>query len=91
MTRRALAAGMIIAALATGCSSYNDKRGIGDAPVGPTQGGPAEIVTFPDKFANVANKCDGHGHRVYSTTRPAPVVVITDTTCPGGPAVQVAK
>ena len=44
---------------------------------------PAEVINFPDQFANVAHKCDGHGHRVYSTTRQAPVVVIDDPSCAG--------
>ena len=26
----------------------------------------AEVIAFPDKFRNVAHKCDGYGHRVYS-------------------------
>lgn len=40
---------------------------------------------MPDEFANVAMACDGHGHRVYTTTRAnAGPVVITDPSCPGG-------
>ena len=43
--------------------------------------GPAEVIAMPDQFRNVAHKCDGHGHRVYSTTRVAPPVVVDDPTC----------
>jgi hypothetical protein len=65
----------------TGCNAVNDARGRGDAPVGSKDDAPAEVINFPDQFANVAHKCDGHGHRVYSTTRQAPVVVIDDPSC----------
>ena len=41
-------------------------------PSGRFDDSPAEVINFPDQFANVAHKCDGHGHRVYSTTRQAP-------------------
>lgn len=40
---------------------------------------PAEVIAFPDKFSNVAHKCDGHGHRVYSNSKAA--FVIDDPTC----------
>jgi len=49
----------------------------------------AEVIAFPDKFRNVANKCDKHGHRVYSSssgnsgTYPN-LFVIDDPSCPGG-------
>jgi len=29
---------------------------------------PAEVIAMPDAFRNVAHKCDGHGHRVYSSS-----------------------
>lgn len=78
--------GSVVAVLAmAGCSSYNDQRGRGDAPIGPFDDSPAEVINFPDRFANVASKCDGHGHRVYSTTREAAVTVIDDPSCPGAP------
>jgi hypothetical protein len=64
--------------LAAGC---RDTSSTGDAPTGPVDDAPAQVINFPDKFANVAHKCDGHGHRVYSTTRVAPPVVIDDPTC----------
>jgi hypothetical protein len=85
--RPVLAAVLLFAVLSVGlagCNNFNNKRGQGDAPVGRTDDAPAEVINFPNKFANVADKCDGHGHRVYSTTREASVVVIDDPSCPGG-------
>ncbi len=82
--RRRLAVVVVgLALVAGGCSGFNDEGGRGDAPIGPFDDSPAEVLNFPDKFANVAHKCDGHGHRVYSTTRPAPPVVIDDPSCRG--------
>lgn len=66
------------------CSGYNDDRGKGDAPVTNQDDSPAQVINFPDGFANVAVKCDGNGFRIYSTTRVAPPVVVPDRTC-GGP------
>lgn len=87
--RKGLVAAILIACFTmmtiAACSSYNDKRGRGDAPIGPFDDSPAEVINMPDRFANVANKCDGHGHRVYSTTREAAVTVIADPSCSAGP------
>ncbi len=82
--RRRLTIAVLTLALglvASGCNARNDARGRGDAPVGEYDDSAAEVINFPDQFANVAHKCDGHGHRVYSTTRQAPVVVIDDPSC----------
>lgn len=72
----------------TGCTGWSDANGRGDAPVGPIDRSGAEVINFPDTYGNVAHKCDGHGHRVYTNTRGdqtgAFVVVISDSTCPGG-------
>lgn len=35
-----------------------------DSSRGDTNEGPADVITFPDGFNNVATKCD-HGNRVY--------------------------
>lgn len=35
-----------------------------DAPRGASNTNPADTITFPDGFSNVATKCD-HGNRVY--------------------------
>jgi hypothetical protein len=66
----------------TGCAQKSN--GTQDAPVNQqlTDNTPAEIINFPDKFANVAVKCDHHGHRIYSTTRQAQPVVVADSSCP---------
>jgi hypothetical protein len=54
---------------------------------------PAEVIAFPDKFRNIAHKCDGHGHRVYSGSTGnsgtyAQLYVIDDPSCPGGVTVK---
>ncbi len=82
MRRRLIVAAAALALVAGGCSGFNDERGRGDAPIGPFDDSPAEVINFPDQFANVAHKCDGHGHRVFSSTRQAPPVVIDDPSCP---------
>jgi hypothetical protein len=51
---------------------------------------PAEVIAMPDKFRNIATKCDGHGHRVYMNStgdsgNSANIFVIDDPSCPGGP------
>jgi hypothetical protein len=49
----------------------------------------AEVIAFPNRFRNVAHKCDGHGHRVYSGSTGssgtyAQLYVVADPSCPGG-------
>jgi hypothetical protein len=49
----------------------------------------AEVIAMPDAFRNIAHKCDGHGHRVYSNSTGdsgsgAQLFVIEDPSCPGG-------
>jgi hypothetical protein len=49
---------------------------------------PAEVIAMPDQFRNVAHKCDGHGHRVYSNSTggegsSSHIVVIDDPSCGG--------
>lgn len=68
----------------TACDLDDEDSGLGDAGVGPQDTSKADIINFPDLFANIAMKCDGHGHRVYVSTRNAPPVVVTDSSCPGG-------
>ena len=48
----------------------------------------AEVIAMPDKFRNVAHKCDGHGHRVFSSStgdsgNAAQVFVVNDPKCGG--------
>lgn len=79
-----------LVALIAGCGAqdaFNDDRGKGDAPVGETDDSEAEVINMPNEFANIAHKCDGHGHRVYTTTHgggPREIAVIDDPSCPGG-------
>jgi hypothetical protein len=83
--KRAIAACAAAGVLLTGCSGFNESRGRGDAPVGQVDDTPAEVINYPDLFANIASKCDHHGHRVYVTTRDnSSPVILTDPGCPGG-------
>jgi hypothetical protein len=88
-----LSAAAIAAALA-GCSqkSLEPYR---DAPVSGHQSSPAEVIEMPDGFSNVADKCDGHGHRVYVVFHNdgsyGSVAAISDPTCPGGGAAVTSK
>lgn len=69
------------------CSEFDDARGLGDAPIKSRDDTGAEVVNFPNQFANVAHKCDGHGHRIYVVTHgksDAPPVVIDDPSCAPG-------
>lgn len=55
-----------------GCSvkdQIDTSRGRGDAPVANVDNTPKEVVQFPDRFSNVAHACDGHGHRIFVTTK----------------------
>ncbi len=50
--------------------------------------GPAEVIAMPDQFRNVAHKCDGHGHRVFSNSTGgegmgAQLFVVDDPACGG--------
>jgi hypothetical protein len=85
-----LVAGLVLAGtlvLGTGCGvqdRFNERRGRGDATVGRVDDSPKEVIQFPDRFSNVAHACDGHGHRVYVTTKSDTsrfMSVINDETC----------
>lgn len=65
-----------------GCA--RESAGTKDSPiVHPTDNHPAHVINFPNGFANVAWKCDGEGHRIYTTTRDAAPVVVDDSSCGG--------
>lgn len=67
MTKKKVALAVVAAALFGGaCQSGFQKitERYRDAPRGETNDGPADIVTMPDGFSNVAAKCD-NGNRVY--------------------------
>lgn len=71
----------------TGCGindKMNEKRGRGDAATGKIDDEPKEVIQFPDRFSNVAHACDGHGHRVYVSTKSdgsRAMFVTADPTC----------
>lgn len=59
-----------------------------DAERGSTNDSPADTITMPDGFSNVATKCD-HGNRLYSafhgdSAYGAISVVANDPTCAAG-------
>lgn len=70
-----------------GCSVKNQidtSRGRGDAPVGNVDNTPKDVIQFPDRFSNVSEACDGHGHRVFVTTKSdnsRMMQVIADPSC----------
>ncbi len=72
-----------------GCSAkdkLDESRGRGDAPVGVVDDERKDVIQFPDRFSNVAHSCDGHGHRVYVTTKSDQsrfLAVIDDASCGG--------
>lgn len=85
--RRVLAA-VASAALLTLTLSACDKglERYQDAPVGTRDAAtPADLISFPDGYSNVAQKCDGHGHRVYvafhGDQNYAALAVVDDPTC----------
>lgn len=66
MKRAAAVIGAALAALSlSACSSMTES--FNDAPVEYKDDGPARIHSMPDGFANFADKCDGFGHRVFTT------------------------
>jgi hypothetical protein len=74
----------VAATALTGCSSYNDSRGKGDAPIGKYDDAPVFVRNQPDGFQNVAFSCIGL-NGVYTTTREAaPVVIADDPNCSEG-------
>lgn len=74
----------LAAAGAVGCAG--DDKSHKDSPTGRVDRTRAEITAMPNDFGNVANKCDGHGHRIFVTTNtdstPSQLVVLDDPSCP---------
>jgi len=94
MTRntRIISGGLMAAVLLSGtaaCSSYNDARGKGDAPVAGRHGDdtPKYVTNNPDGFGNIVTGCvyGAKGWRYFATTKsdktPANIVVRADKTC----------
>lgn len=82
----ALAVGVTIATTAAGCDKYNEPYR--DAPRTNTSNvAPAQVITMPDGFNNLASKCDGpnrvyvvyHGDHTYGSV----AVVPNDPRCTG--------
>lgn len=62
--KRALAAAVVLTLLVSGCGAKG-KEPFKDAPrSGTSNTGPADTITMPDGFSNLATKCD-HGNRIY--------------------------
>lgn len=85
--RTIIAAILAIAAaggVLTGCAKITEP--FNDAPVSGHINGPAEIGSMPDGFNNFAEKCDGHGNRVFvifhSDSAYGSVFAMKDPTCP---------
>jgi len=74
----------LAAAGAAGCAGNDTSHK--DSPTGRVDRSRAEVAAMPNDFGNVANKCDGHGHRIFVTTNtdsnPSQLVVLNDPTCP---------
>lgn|GEM_PF-1489061 len=85
-----MGAGAAVALLTTmallgGCEKLAEP--FNDAPRGIENNAPADIITNPDGFSNVATKCD-HGNRLYvafhgDSAYAAITVVPADPTCVG--------
>lgn len=72
MRRLSVAAVVLVLTVIAGCGwqdEQNERRGRGDAPVGIVTDEPVDVIQMPDRFSNVATACDGHGHRVFVTTK----------------------
>lgn len=75
----------VLAISLTGCGKYTEP--FKDAPRDGVNDSPAQTVTMPDGFNNLATKCD-HGNRVYTlyhndAAYGGVAVVPHDPTCAG--------
>ena len=62
----------------------NEKRGRGDSGVNVIDDTDKDVIQMPDRFSNVAHACDGHGHRVFVTTKSDQsrfMAVVDDPSC----------
>lgn len=80
-----LGAGLLSVGLLSGCGLDKIQEPYHDADRGVTNNDPADIVTNPDGFSNLATKCD-HGNRLYvpfhgDAAYAAVAVVPNDPTC----------
>lgn len=69
---------------ATGCSQ-KAMEPWNDAPIAHKDDSAAEVYSMPDGFNNVASKCDGHGHRMFTLyhgdSTYGGVAVVADPAC----------
>jgi uncharacterized lipoprotein len=84
MIRLALAATIVVLLAGCGAEARQDATKSGQH----VDRSAAEVIAMPDAFRNVAHKCDGHGHRVYSNStggsgKSAQLFVINDSSCGG--------
>jgi hypothetical protein len=82
--RTALVLALPVAIVAAGCGA--DARQDATKSGQVVDRGPAQVIAMPDAFRNVAHKCDGVGHRVYSSStgdsgNAAQIFVIADPSC----------
>jgi len=75
----AIGAVLVGVLLSTGCSKYNDDRGIGDAPVDQQPDRKIKVWPAPDKFMNVGAFCIGQDAVYIHTRTQAPPVVVGDS------------
>lgn len=81
----AAVAGLIFLAFVAGCSQKQQEP-FRDAPTSGHDKAPVELYEDADGFSNWAEKCDGHGNRVFVTfhgdSAYAAITAIKDSTCP---------
>ena len=84
MKKTSVFASVAVVISLSACSEYNDKRGLGDAPIGGRDDSAWDIIQAPDKFGNIATKCNPFdpGTRLYivthSKTDVQPVIVVDE-------------
>jgi nitrous oxide reductase accessory protein NosL len=82
--RRPLLTLLLTSAVLAGCGA--DERRDATTTGQHVDRSAAEVIAMPDRFRNVADKCDGHGHRVYSNSTgnsggASQIFVINDPSC----------
>jgi hypothetical protein len=70
MFAAALAGLALMASTVAGCGGYDEERGWGDAPISERDDGAWQIINSPDKFPNIATRCNPYqkGTRIYIQT-----------------------
>lgn len=74
--------GLTIVIAGTGCGVGPDKSREDAVDTTNVNKSPAHVTAFNNHYSNVADKCDGHGHRIYVTTSKV-FLIIADPECPG--------